>query len=203
VVICVSNALADAARQAGAENVTVIPNGIEIPDQVGPEADPPYVLFAGRLSPEKGITDFMAATNGLNVVVAGDGPLRDQVPSGRGFVDHDALNRLYSAAAVVACPSRAEGFGMVCAEAMSHGRPVVASGVGGLLDLVIDEETGLRVPPRDPRALREALERLLADRALRERLGTAARAHVTELCAWPRVTERTIAEYRRALEART
>ena len=52
---------------------------------------------------------------------------------------------------------------MVCAEAMAYGKPVVASAVGGLLDLVEHERTGLLVPPREPRALREALDRLLAD----------------------------------------
>jgi len=101
---------------------------------------------------------------------------------------------------VLAVPSRREGFGVSCAEAMAFGRPVVASAVGGLLDLVRDGETGLLVPPRDPVALRAALDRLLADPALRAQLGAAARAHVAEYCAWDRVTERTIAVYRAALE---
>ncbi|MFL5918618.1 MAG: glycosyltransferase, partial [Gaiellaceae bacterium] len=70
------------------------------------------------------------------------------------------LLRLYERAAVVACPSHREGYGLACAEAMAHGRPVVASAVGGLRDLVVDGETGLLVPPGDVRALREALTRL-------------------------------------------
>ena len=60
---------------------------------------------------------------------------------------------------------------MACAEAMAHGRPVVASAVGGLLDLVEDGVTGLLVPPGDVAALRSALERLLADPELRARWG--------------------------------
>src|SRR5213079_747321 len=115
-------------------------------------------LFAGRLSPEKGIDELVAATTGMNLVVAGDGPLRESVPGALGFVPHDELERLYARAAVVACPSRREGFGVVCAEAMAHGRPVVACAVGGLLDLVVDGKTGLLVPPRDPDALRAALQ---------------------------------------------
>jgi glycosyltransferase involved in cell wall biosynthesis len=71
--------------------------------------------------------------------------------------------------------------------------------VGGLLDLVRHEETGLLVPPREPRALRAALERLLADAELRTRLGEAAREHVAALCDWDRVTDATIAAYRDAL----
>ena len=77
------------------------------------------------------------------------------------------LERLLAGAAVVACPSRREGFGIVCAEAMARGRAVVASDVGGLKDLVEHERTGLLVPPQDPAALRAALERLLADEQLR------------------------------------
>jgi glycosyltransferase involved in cell wall biosynthesis len=107
---------------------------------------------------------------------------------------------LYDEAAVVVCPSRREGFGVVCAEAMAHGRPVVATAVGGLLDLVADGETGLLVPPRDPQALRTALERLLANDDLRAQLGAAAREHVARHCAWDRVTAETIDVYRAALE---
>jgi D-inositol-3-phosphate glycosyltransferase len=96
-------------------------------------------------------------------------------------------------------PSHREGFGVVCAEAMAHGRPVVAAAVGGLLDLVTDEETGLLVPPRDVPALREALKRLLADGELRTRLGANARRRAQEELSWDRVTDRTLAAYEEAL----
>ena len=65
------------------------------------------------------------------------------------MVPHDELLELYGQAAVVACPSRREGFGYACLEAMAAGRPVVASAVGGLQDLVVDGETGLLVPAGD------------------------------------------------------
>jgi glycosyltransferase involved in cell wall biosynthesis len=199
-VVCVSHALAEDAARLGARRIEVIPNGVELPDAVGEEAEPPEILFSGRLSPEKGILELLAATHGLRLVVAGDGPLRARVPSALGFVTPDELSRLYARAAIVACPSRREGFGLACAEAMAHGRPVVASAVGGLLDLVLHEQTGLLAPPRNPPALRAALERLLADRALRRRLGAAARAHVERLCSWPRVTQRLLALYEEACE---
>jgi glycosyltransferase involved in cell wall biosynthesis len=118
-----------------------------------------------------------------------------------GFVPHHALGALYERAAVVACPSHREGFGVVCAEAMAYGRPVVAGAVGGLLDLVVDGETGLLVPPRDVGALRTALERLLGDAELRRRLGAAARERIKERFAWPAVTDATIAAYEEALAA--
>jgi glycosyltransferase involved in cell wall biosynthesis len=199
LVIAASTALAESARALGATRVEVIPSGVDVPSEVGEEARPPEVLYAGRLSPEKGVEELVEATRGLNLVVAGDGPLRSRVPQARGFVRHDELQHLYARAAVVACPSRREGFGVSCLEAMAHGRPVVATGVGGLRDLVVDGETGLLVPPRDPAALRAALERLLADPALRRRLGSGGRRRAQEHFSWDVVTEATVSAYRMAL----
>lgn len=199
LVIAASTALADAARELGARDVQVIPSGVELPADVGAEAEPAEVLYAGRLSPEKGVLELVEAADGLNLVVAGDGPLRAQVPGARGFVPHDELQRLYARAAVVACPSRREGFGVACLEAMAHGRPVVATSVGGLRDLVVDGETGLVVPPRDVPALRDALTRLLGDADLRRRLGAAGRRRAQERFSWPAVTEATLAAYRMAV----
>jgi glycosyltransferase involved in cell wall biosynthesis len=198
LTICPSQALAEQARVLGAREVRVIPSGVDVPASVAPAAEPPEVLYAGRLSREKGILDLVAATRGLPLVVVGDGPLRPSVPGARGFVPHDELVRCYEHAAVVACPSRREGFGVVCAEAMAHGRPVVASAVGGHLDLVVDGETGLLVPPGDVRALRAALERLLGDAELRSRLGAAARERARERFAWEHVTQATLAAYEEA-----
>lgn len=195
VVICASQALAADARALGARDVRVIPGGVDLPERVREPAEPPELLFAGRLSPEKGILELVEAADGLPLVVAGDGPLRDRVPGALGMLPHDELLRLYERCAVVVCPSRREGYGMVCAEAMAHGRPVVASAVGGLLDLVADGETGVLVPPGDVPALRAALERLLGDRPLRERLGAAARTRAERLLSWDRRTDELVAAY--------
>src|SRR5262249_31181034 len=116
-----------------------------------------------------------------------------------GFVAHERVHELYARAAVVVCPSRSEGFGLVCAEAMAHGRPVIATRVGGLVDLVRDRETGLLVPPGSPGALRAAIDRLLSDPELRGRLGAAGRAWIAEYCNWDRVAEATLAVYERAI----
>lgn len=196
-VVCVSSALAEDARRLGAAEVVVLPNGVELPTQVGEEADPPEILFAGRLSREKGVLELVEATRGMNLVVAGDGPLRDRVPQARGFVPPQELAKLYARAAVVVCPSLREGFGVVCLEAMAHGRPVVASAVGGLLDLVEDGETGLLVPPGDVGALRAAIERLLADPELRRRLRDAGRRRAAERFSWDTVTRETVELYAR------
>ncbi len=202
VVLCPSEALAAAARELGAGDGRVVPSGVAIPAEVGEPEDPPHVLFVGRLSEEKGILDLVTATVGVPRVIVGDGPLRGRVPDAIGFVPPHDLGSYYERAAIVVCPSHREGYGVVAREAMAHGRPVVASAVGGLLDAVEDGVTGLLVPPRDPRALRAAIERLLADADLRRRLGETARAAAGEQFSWPVATDATVAAYRDALASR-
>jgi glycosyltransferase involved in cell wall biosynthesis len=195
VVIGVSSAIAESARRLGARDVRVIPNGVELPSEPSQEVEPPQILYAGRLSKEKGILELVEAAKGLPLVVAGDGPLRSRVPNARGFVAREELERLYGGAAIVACPSRREGFGVSCLEAMAYGKPVVASAVGGLRDLVVDGETGVLVPPRDAPALRAALESLLRDRDLRIRLGAAGRDRARRHFSWDRIVDATLAAY--------
>jgi glycosyltransferase involved in cell wall biosynthesis len=80
-----------------------------------------------------------------------------------------------------AFPSHAESFGIVLIEAMAMERPVVSTNCDGVLDIMVDGETGLMIPPRNSPALAEALARLLENPSLRDRLGSAARRRVTEL----------------------
>ncbi|MGE5275155.1 MAG: glycosyltransferase family 4 protein [Verrucomicrobiota bacterium] len=200
LVICVSEVLAEAARACGAREVRVIPNGIAVPDEIGAEAEPAEILYAGRLSPEKGIEELASACSEMNLVVAGDGPLRSLLPEALGFLSPAELDKRYRRAAVVVCPSRSEGFGVVCAEAMAHGRPVVATAVGGLKELVRHGSTGLLVEPGNPGALRLAVEQLLENPDLRRRLGAAARADAIARFDWRSVTGATVDAYRRALD---
>ncbi|MGI8421857.1 MAG: glycosyltransferase family 4 protein, partial [Gaiellaceae bacterium] len=194
-VICVSEPLAEAIRACGVANVCCIPNGVHMPvGDIAEDADP-YVLYAGRLSPEKGIRELAEATAGMRLVAAGDGPLRDLLPSSLGFVPHDELLRLYDGAAVVVCSSYGEGLPLCVIEAMAHGRPVVATTVGGIPQLVEDGTTGYLVPPRDAPALRSALERVLADADLRRSMGRAGRERIARMCSWDVVTDATLAAY--------
>jgi colanic acid/amylovoran biosynthesis glycosyltransferase len=177
LVIAASDYLAAEAETLGARVVEVVPSSVTIPTRVTPPDDPPHVLFAGRLSAEKGLLEFVAATAGLPRRIVGDGPLRARVPDATGFVPRSELQEVYRRAAVVCAPSRREGYGVVPREAMAWGRPVVAAAVGGLMDAVQDGVTGLLVPPGDVRALRAAIERLLGDADLRNRLGANAREY--------------------------
>jgi starch synthase len=118
---------------------------------------------------------------------------------------------LYSHAAVFCCPSIYEPFGLINLEAMACATPVVASAVGGIPEVVVDGETGYLVapdlssePPYEPRhatqfaqRLAVALNRLLADPALRHRMGQQGRVWVEEHFSWRAVAQQTLALYRR------
>jgi len=193
-VICVSETVATPVRAAGVD-VVVISNGVRVPDEVGLPAEPAEVLYVGRLAPEKNVDTLVEAVGDLNLVVAGDGPLRERFPNGLGAVPHVEVERLLERATIVVAPCDTEGFGVAVAEAMAFGRPVVAAAGGALLELVSDGETGLLVPARDVPALRGAVERLLADPELRERLGNAARVRARERFGWDAVIDRTLDVY--------
>lgn len=161
----------------------------------GIPVDVPLVLGVSRLVPRKGFDVVLAAVAGLDdahVAIAGTG--RDAGRLQRrarrlgerahflGRVPDDDLPDLYACADVFAmlCRDRwagleAEGFGIVFLEAAACGVPVVAGRSGGSAEAVLDQETGYVVEPRDVAAVRAALERLLGDATLREKMGGAAR----------------------------
>src|SRR6185437_9795218 len=158
--------------------------------------EPPHILYVGRLSEEKGVRELAEAAEGLPLVVVGEGPLRPLLPQAAGFLPPAEVGAFYERASIVVVPSRREGYGMVAREAMAHGRPVVATGVGGLLDAVEDGVTGLLVPPGDVALLREAIVGLLHDDARRVRLGEAGRRRAVATFARGRVD----GEWRRAYD---
>jgi glycosyltransferase involved in cell wall biosynthesis len=196
LAIAASTFLAGEARRLGARDVRIVPSGVDIPDAVAAPDDPPHVLYAGRLSPEKGIDDFVAATEGLPRVIVGAGPIH--IAESVGAVAPADLGSYYDRAAIVCVPSRREGYGMVAREAMAYGRAVVATPVGGLIDAVDNDVNGLLV---DRSGLREAIERLLGDRELRERLGAAARAKAAREWAAGAAAESLVAVYSEARRA--
>jgi len=196
IVIAASPHLADEARALGARDVAIVPPPVHLPEQVGAPADPPHVLFAGRLSEEKGILEFIEATEGLPRVIVGDGPLRPRVPEAVGFIPPAALGAYFERAAVVCVPSRREGYGMTAREAFAYGRPVVATRVGGLADL---EGDGLvLVPPGDVAALRGAVVGLLGAEADGRSLGAAARTRAAAEFDRDVVGRALVAVYERA-----
>jgi glycosyltransferase involved in cell wall biosynthesis len=100
-------------------------------------------------------------------------------------VPNDEIAALLDAATVLVLPSRSEGLGRIVVEALCRGRPVVATRVGGITDLVSGGENGLLVPPQDPASLADALVRVLTDGELAARLAAAARPSVEPWLATP------------------
>lgn len=154
----------------------------------------PLVLYVGRLVAEKGVEVLARAWPGVaeaaTLVLIGDGPLSSlagSLPRTRrlGPLDREQLPVAYRAASMTLLPSIptprfTEPWGLVCNESMHQGRPVIATRAVGAVagGLVRDGDTGLVVAPDDPAALARAIDRLLADAPLRERLGTGARRAV-------------------------
>jgi glycosyltransferase involved in cell wall biosynthesis len=124
------------------------------------------------------------AACGLRLTIVGEGPERRALearPSAgtaifEGALPKERLEDLYrSAGFVVLASSRGEGLPNVLLEAMAFARPVIATPIAGVRDLIRDGENGLLIPPGNPAALAAALQRLQGDRALAARLGAAAR----------------------------
>jgi glycosyltransferase involved in cell wall biosynthesis len=188
---------APGARPRVAAKIAVVPNGLDLPETIAPPGA--RVLSVGRLIPDKGMDvtiDRVARTHGLQTT-AGEAPERARLEARArhheldtrfpGFVGRADLDALYRAAwVVVLAARRGEGLPNVVLEAFAHGRPVVATPVAGVRDLVVDGVNGLLVPPGDPAALRDALARHAHARGLAERLGRAGRA-TAESFAWARV----------------
>ncbi|MGU3408764.1 glycosyltransferase [Microbacterium sp. M1A1_1b] len=122
--------------------------------------------------------------------------VRDHV-SFRGQLSQDAMPAVYRSADVVVCAPWYEPFGIVPLESMACGRPVVASQVGGLIDTVVEDATGLHVPPRDEDAVAAAIAGLLDDPARAAAYGAAGRERVESRYAWSRVTADTERVYER------
>lgn len=164
---------------------------------LGTPTDSPVLLSVAALVRRKGLDVLLGALaqlaqRGLHPIlwVAGEGPERSALERQRRELGLDRTVRflgrrddvpdLVAACDVFVLPSRQEGLGVAALEAMAGARPVVASRVGGLGEAVIDDRTGLLVPPADVDALARALTRLLRDPALRERLGAEGPARIAE-----------------------
>jgi alpha-maltose-1-phosphate synthase len=191
----------------------------------------PYVLFVGRITRQKGVTHLVEAIphlpKGTQVVLCAGAPdtpeiaaeMREKVEqvskiNPRVVWIEKMLSRaeaiqLYSNASVFCCPSVYEPFGIINLEAMACRAPVVASAIGGILEVVVDGVTGYLVPfeqdpvttfPSNPekfsRDLAEKISELLADPEKAKRFGEAGRKRVEETFAWSAIAAQTISLYR-------
>ena len=212
-------------------------SGTEALKKYGVDATEPYVLFVGRITRQKGVTHLVEAIphlpKGMQVVLCAGAPdtpeiaaeMRDKVKAARAaggnvvwiekMVTKAEAIELYSHCGVFCCPSVYEPFGIINLEAMACRAPVVASATGGILEVVVEGETGYLVPfepdaatgfpvdaGRFARDLAGRLTELMGDPERCRRFGDAGRARVERMFSWGAIAEQTIALYERLLEER-
>ncbi len=203
----------------------------------GVDVAQPYVLFVGRITRQKGVTHLVEAIPslppGTQVVLCAGAPdtpeiaaeMREKVEAARAaggnivwiekMVTKEEAIELYSHCRVFCCPSVYEPFGIINLEAMACRAPVVASATGGILEVVVDGETGYLVPfapdavtgfPVDPgqfsRDLAAKLTELMGDEERCRRFGDAGRERVERMFSWEAIAEQTVALYGELVEAR-
>jgi starch synthase len=200
--------------------------------EYGVDASQPYVLFVGRITRQKGVTHLVEAIKflpaGTQVVLCAGAPdtpeiaaeMRAGVEAAKAaggnvvwiekMVTKAEAIQLYSHCAVFCCPSVYEPFGIINLEAMACGAPVVASATGGIVEVVVDADTGYLVPfvadestgfPSEPeqfaRDLATKLSSLLDNPEQAEKMGKAGRKRVEEMFSWTAIADQTIELYAR------
>jgi len=229
LIACNSSHTGAEVKKICGRQATVIPYGSTV-RSLAPEGnrvpnDPPMLLFSGRLIQRKGIPYLLRALplilkeKEVRLCITGEGDRREEWEAlsrdlglcGHveflGFVSGEKLAGLYRDCDLYVHPAifddrgDTEGLGVVLIEALKNARPVVASAVGGIVDIIKHEETGLLVAEKDERALAAAILRLLDDPALACRLGEAGRAYADSHFDWERIADETEALFYQAVDA--
>lgn len=178
--------------------VVCIHNPVAVPAEAAPLAQQQRLLFLGRMNRGKGIYDLLDVVAGLRarhpalrLTCAGDGEAEQVGARARelgigdaveipGWVSAQERDALIATSTILVLPSYFEGLPMSVLEAMAAGMPAVATPVGGIPDLIEDGVDGYMVMPGDHQALARVLDRLLADPALQQQVGAAARRKIEE-----------------------
>ena len=197
-----------------AENPSLPPEAVRAQLHLSPSA--PLVVCVCRLEPEKSVETLVRAMRDVLVrcseavcVVGGEGSEQQSIASEITRLGLDGSVRLLGfqkdphslmrAASVFVLPSRAEPFGLALVEAMAMHAPCLATRAGGPMEIIVEEVSGLLVPPDDPAAMSLAIQRLLGDSALRQRLSEGARERFSERFTVARLGQEIAAVYHRAL----
>ena len=195
-------------------SVSVIPYGLTVEPKPSKKRLPgeiPRLLFVGRLVERKGLKYLLEALclilakqpARLRVVGKGDRQAEfeaycqelglENAVDFLGFIGKEELAQEYACCDIFILPSivdskgETEGLGIVTIEALAHGKPVVASAVGGIVDVIDSPTTGLLVPEKDPAALAEAILQLLSDPDLAEAMGRRGLKDVQDRFSWSKI----------------
>jgi glycosyltransferase involved in cell wall biosynthesis len=187
------------------------------------------ILFVGRHIERKGITYLIEAAKYLprenfEIRIVGVGDLTEQLKTQAALLNEsekfsanivftgklspEDLANEYKTANVFVLPAivdskgDTEGLGVVLIEAMELGLPIVASNVGGIPDVVIDGESGILVPEKDPVALADAFKKLAADPSFTEQLLAGARKRISECFTWDGIIERQVEVYKKVVSGK-
>lgn len=209
-------------------DVEIIPYGVSLSekDLTGEKslAKQRSILFVGRLVERKGVQYLIESFGRIvkdtqaQLVIIGQGPEKEKLQRlakeknlddkiiFTGFVDDESLKNYYQNCSVFVLPAitdekgDTEGLGVVLIEALSYKKPVVASNVGGITDIVINGKTGLLVPEKNSEELTIALKRILSDTNLAKRLGEEGYNHVKEKFGWDRIIQQLKKTYEDTLK---
>jgi glycosyltransferase involved in cell wall biosynthesis len=172
----------------------------------------PIALFVGRLVAEKDINVLLKAHQilknkkvGYKLVFVGEGPMRSRIELAApdailtGYLEGEALSRAYASADFFVFPSTTETFGNVILEAGASGLPSIGAAEGGVEDLIVDGETGYLTRPQDVFDLADKMEKMIADKSLRNTLAGGAGEWASKY-SWEIVNRTLIDDYRKIIE---
>ena len=173
------------------------------------------ILFFGRIEPYKGIGVLLEAARPLldedpewTLHIAGGGDVapygemlsHPQIRLDNRFITDEEVAGFMEEASIAALPYLSASQSGVIPTAFAFGKPVIATAVGGIPDMVRDGETGLLVPPNDPDALRDALRKLMQDSDLRAKLGKSGQEFALKELSWTSIAEKHLDFYRKFLK---
>lgn len=220
LISTVSNALANELKdhyKLTGGSINVLGNGVDtnLFTPVNMKDNGTYILYTGRLSWNKGLVDLIRSAKhiiqkypDISFVITGRGPiehyLRELVTKMRldnnfsflGFIDMKHLIKTYQNASIFIFPSYYEGLPTSILEAMACGVPVIATGVGGIPEVISDGENGFIVPIKDPKAITNSVIKLLENQKLRIKMGKIARKTIEENYSWDSIASKALEYYK-------
>lgn len=228
-VTCISSHTEKEVQRLFMRDIDLIPYGASISSDSELKSSkiqgPPYILFVGRLVERKGVAYLLDAFRILSrkwsgeLVIVGQGPEKENLIKAvrqmeiadrvkfPGFVSSAELKEYYRNCSVFVLPAitdsrgDTEGLGVVLIEALGYKKPVVASAVGGITDIIKDGETGLLVPEKEPERLAEVLYRILSDEPLSKSLAEKGYAYCLKLFGWDEIIGRLFKVYVRLTDS--